>query len=127
MKAMKNLLWMATLALTAAALTACSNEEEPTINEDPVQKGNVVFLTATIQPQSVVTRSLLTEKDDGSVTSEWQVGDRLLVGYQTNSDPNYAMATVKAVDPGTKAATVTLEMTDPKNGVPLSSIIPTMP
>ncbi len=113
---MKNLLWMATLALTAAALTACSNEEEPTINEDPVQKGNVVFLTATIQPQSVVTRSLLTENGDGSVTSEWQVGNRLLVGYQTNSDPNYAMATVKAIDPGTKAATVTLEMTDPKNG-----------
>lgn len=106
---------MAAIALTAATLTACSNEEEPTINEIPFKKGNVITLTATLQPQDAATRSLLTGNGDGSVSAEWQVGDRLYLNYQTSDGYVEGEATVTAVDPSTKAATIRAELTNPKD------------
>lgn len=116
MKAMKNLLWMAALTLTAATLTACSNEEEPAIKDKPVQKGNVVTLTATLQPQSTATRGVLTENGDGSISAEWKEGDRLSLYYSSSDGYISGEAVVTAVDPTTKTATIRAELTNPSDG-----------
>ena len=116
MKTMKNYIWMAAIAMTAATLTACSNNDLVT-NENPAQKNNVVTLTATLSPKGgdEVTRAL-TDPGDGTISSAWAVDEELLVSYQKTDDSyDYVKVKVSSID-GSGNAIVTLNLDDPKDG-----------
>ena len=118
MNTMKHIIWMAALVLTVATLSACSNDDEPTAAEQPAQS-RTFTVTTTLSPRNgAATRSTMTDNGDGSISAEWQVGDQLLAFYADNSASGSAttIARVIAVDPSTKAATITLTLTDPKVG-----------
>ncbi len=108
---------MAAIALTAATWTACSNDDEPTTAEQPAQS-RTFTVTTTLSPRNgATTRSTMTDNGDGSISATWEVGDEIWVGYTQNGDtPEETMATVTAVDPTTKAAKITLTLTNPKDG-----------
>ena len=108
---------MAAIALTAATWTACSNDDEPTTAEQPAQP-RIYTVTTTLSPRNgATTRSTMTDNGNGSISAEWQVGDKIFVSYTQNGDtPEETMATVTAVDPTTKAAKITLTLTNPKDG-----------
>lgn len=111
---------MAAIAMTAATLTACSSDELAT-KESPVQKNNVVTLTATLSPKGgdATTRSL-SDPGDGTLTSTWAVNEEIEVLYEKSTDPadspsGSAKATVTAVD-GSGNATITVDLVSPKDG-----------
>ena len=100
-------------ALVAAA--ACSVKEDPIIEETPVQGSKVYTLVTTLSPaNNPETRSIMT--DNGStVSTDWQVGDKIWVNYDNTSDENcLAKGIVTAVD-GSGKATVTADLIDPKD------------
>lgn len=127
MKTMKNLIWMAAIILTAATWSACSNEDEPTAAEQPAQS-RTYTVTTTLSPRNgATTRSTMTDVGGATgITAEWEVGDQLWVSYLSGSDPKETTAEVIAVDPSTKAATITVTLTNPNDngnitfGYPLS-------
>lgn len=118
---MKHIIWMAALALTAATWSACSNKDELTVSDQPVQS-RTFTVTTTLSPKGgVETRSTMTDNGDGSISATWEVGDQIWVLYTNIGDSSEeTMATVTAVDPSTKAATISLTLTDPKNGGSIS-------
>ena len=72
MKTMKNYIWMAAIALTAATLTACSSDDLAT-KESPVQKNNVVTLTATLNTDGDgATRSTMKMAAATEQSSSWK-------------------------------------------------------
>ena len=113
---MKNYIWMAAIAMTAAKLTACSSDDLAT-KESPVQKNNVVTLTATLSPKGGdATTRALTDPGDGTIHSAWAVDEELMVSYKkTNDDWEYVKVKVSSID-GSGNAIVTLNLDDPKNG-----------
>ena len=120
MKTMKNYIWMAAIAMTAATLTACSSDELME-NTNPESQGKVVTLTATLSPKGgdATTRSL-SDPGDGTLTSTWAVNEEIEVQYEKSTDPadspsGSAKATVTAVD-GSGNATITVNLVDPKDG-----------
>lgn len=117
MKTMKHIIWMAALALTAATWSACSNKEELAVTEEPAQ-ARTFTVTTTLSPKSgAETRSTMTDNGDGSISAEWQVGDQIFVSYMNTSDASvYTTAEVIAVNPSSKAATVSVTLTNPKGG-----------
>ena len=120
MKTMKNYIWMAAIAMTAATFTACSNSDLAT-TEAPVQKSNIVTLIATLGPKGGdATTRALTDPGDGTLNSIWAVNEEIEVQYEKSSDPadspsGSAKATVTAVD-GSGNATITVNLVDPKDG-----------
>ena len=117
MKTMKHIIWMAALALTAATWSACSNKEELAVTEEPAQ-ARTFTVTTTLSPRDgAATRSTMTDNGDGSISAEWQVGDQIFVSYMNTSDASvYTTAEVIAVNPSSKAATVSVTLTNPKGG-----------
>ena len=111
---MDHIIGMAALALTVATLLACSNKDKLT----PTPQAHTYTLTTTLSPKGgVETRSTMTDNGDGSISAAWEVGDQIWVLYTNIGDaPEETTATVTAVDPTTKAATITLTLTNPKNG-----------
>ena len=106
---------MAAIAMTAATFTACSNSDLAT-NEAPVQKSNIVTLTATLGPKGGdATTRALTDPGDGTISSAWAVNEELLVGYQKTDDSyDYVKVKVSSVD-GSGNAVITLDLVDPKD------------
>ena len=115
---MKHIIGMAALALTAATLLSCSNKDELA----PAPQARTYTLTTTLSPKGgVETRSSMTDNGDGSISAAWEVGDQIWVLYTNIGDaPEETTATVTAVDPSTKAATISLTLTNPKNGGSIS-------
>ena len=112
----KNILTMAALALMAATWTACSNEDEQIVTGQPAQP-HTITVTTTLSPRGGEMRSTMTDNGDGSISAEWEKDDQIWVLYTNTDDaPEETTATVTAVDPTTKAATITLTLTDPKDG-----------
>lgn len=114
---MNHIIWMAALVLTAATWSACSNKEDITVTEEPAQ-ARTFTVTTTLSPRGgAKTRSTMTDNGDGSITATWEVNDQIWVSYTNTSDAQATTtATVTAVNPSTKAATITVTLTDPKNG-----------
>ena len=127
MKTIKHIIWMAALVLTVATWSACSNNDALAVAEEPVQP-RTYTVTTTLSPKGgAQTRSTMTDNGDGSISAEWNVGDQLYVGYHnTSTDVVETTTEVTAVDPVSKAATITVTLTDPKDdgditfGYPLS-------
>ena len=114
---MKHIIWMAALVLTAAIWSACSNKDELAVIEEPAQPRTYTISTTLSPKDGAQTRSTMTDKGDGSISADWEVGDQLLVGYyNTNSDYKDATAEVTAVDPSTKVATITVTLVNPNGG-----------
>ena len=116
MKTMKNYIWMAAVAMTAATLTACSSDELME-NMNPEPHGKIVTLTATLSPKggNDTTRSL-SDPGDGTLSSTWAVNEEVCVEYYNSSDDFVdAKATVTAVD-GSGNATITVNLVNPKDG-----------
>lgn len=114
---MKNLIWMAALALTAATWSACSNDDEPTAAEQSAQS-RTYTVTTTLSPRNgAATRSKMTDVGGTTgITAEWEVGDQIWVGYYKNGgDYQNTTAVVTAVDPSTKAATIRVTLTNPQD------------
>ena len=118
---MKHIIWMAALVLTAATWSACSNKDEITAIEEAMQP-RTYTITTTLSPRNgAATRSSMTDNGDGSISAAWEVGDQIWVLYTNiGNAPEETMATVTAVDPSTKAATISLTLTNPKNGGSIS-------
>ncbi len=111
---MKHIIWMAALVLTAATWSACSNKENLTVAEEPEQPRTYTVTTSLSPKGGAQTRSTMTDNGDGSITAEWKVGDQLYVGYyNTSTDFVETTTEVTAVDPESKAATITVTLTDP--------------
>ena len=107
---------MAALALTATTWSACSNEDEQIVTGQPAQP-HTITVTTTLSPRGGEMRSTMTDNGDGSISAEWKKDDQIWVLYTNTDDaPEETTATVTAVDPTTKAATITLTLTDPKDG-----------
>ncbi len=114
MKTMKNYIWMAAATMMAATLGACSNDDITAI-QTPVQKGNVVTLTATLSPKDGETTRALTDPGDGTLTSAWAVNEEICVQYTNNSGVGVsAKGIITDVTGG--SATVTVNLVDPKDG-----------
>lgn len=115
---MEHLIGMAALALTATTFLACSDKDGLT----PAPQAHTYTLTTTLSPKGgVETRSTMADNGDGSISAAWEVGDQIWVLYTNIGDaPEETTATVTAVDPTTKAATITLTLTNPKNGGSIS-------
>ena len=116
---MDHIIGMAALALTAVTFLACSDKDGLT----PAPQARTYTLTTTLSPRDggVATRSTMTDNEDGSISAAWEVGDQIWVRYTNIGDaPEETTATVTAVDPTTKAATITLTLTNPKNGGSIS-------
>ena len=113
---MKHIIWMAALVLTAAIWSACSNKDELAVIEEPAQPRTYTISTTISPKDGAQTRSTMTDKGDGSISAEWEVGDQLLAGYYSKGDFKEATAEVTAVDPSTKAATITVTLIDPTDG-----------
>lgn len=109
---------MVAIALTAATWTACSNEDEPTTTDQPAQQTRTYTVTTTLSPRNgAATRSTMTDNGDGSISAAWEVGDQIWVLYTNiGNSSEETTATVTGVDPTTKAATISLTLTDPKDG-----------
>ena len=119
MKAMR-LFSMAALAASVAIVGACSIEQQPdsgTLNN--------VSLVATISPKTASTR-LLTDPGNGTITSDWSVGEEIWVYYNnTSSEFVETMATVTAVN-SDGSAIITATLANPVScnasfGYPFSS------
>ncbi len=114
---MKHIIWMAALALTAATWSACSNEDELTTTEQPAQQARTFTVTTTLSPRNGGTRSTMTDNGDGSISATWQVNDEIWVFYQISATSFVeTTARVTAIDPTTKAATITMTLNNPKDG-----------
>ncbi len=115
---MDHIIGMAALALTAVTFLACSDKDGLT----PAPQAHTYTLTTTLSPKGGVgTRSTMTDNEDGSISAAWEVGDQIWVRYTNIGDaPEETTATVTAVDPSTKAAKISLTLTNPKNGGTIS-------
>ena len=115
MKTVKSCIWMAAATMLVATLGACSNDDITAI-QTPVQKGNVVTLTATLSPKDGETTRALTDPGDGTLTSAWAIGEELEVMYEdTHGGTPSARGKITAVD-GSGKATVTVDLVDPQTG-----------
>ncbi len=103
---MKIYLKMAALLLAAALAGACSKSQEKP----------VYTLTTTLSSQeNLPTRSVMTDTGSGIATT-WEVGDYIWASYEDNGGLGAeARGIVTAVD-GSGNATVSVELTDPKDG-----------
>jgi len=113
MKTVKTNLWFWSL-IAVASVVSCSGKEEL-----PQQPESQIFtLTTTLTSQSApATRSILSDPEDGTLTAQWEVGDKVWVSYTRSDNANAtAQASVTAVDAITKTATISVNLIDPKNG-----------
>ena len=118
MKTLKSYIWMAAATMMVATFGACSSEDLTT-NESPMtpeKQGKVVTLTATLGPKDgTTTRSVMTDNLDGTISTAWEVGDKICVNYDNNSSQKFsAKGEVSAVD-GSGNATITVKLIDPKD------------
>lgn len=105
MKTKKTYLKMAALLMVAAVAGSCSKLQEKT----------VFTLTVTLSPQEgLLTRSIIADTGTGIATT-WEVGDYIWVSYEDIHSNSEARGIVTAVD-GSGNATVSVELTDPKDG-----------
>ena len=74
--------------------------------------GNIVGdIIEELEKGGVETRSSMTDNGDGSISAAWEVGDQIWVLYTNIGDASEeTTATVTAVDPSTKAATISLTL-----------------
>ena len=108
---------MAVLTLTAATWSACSNNDALAVTEEPVQPRTFTVTTTLSQRDGAATRSTMTDNGDGSISAEWKENDQLSVYYYVSpSGTAETTATVTAVNPTTKAATITFTLTNPLDG-----------
>lgn len=101
-------------------LFSCSNEDAA-VEES---QSNIVTLVVTISTQSgtspanasSTTRSVITDNGDGTISTQWEVNDKVWVCYNGNStEGKVAQAIVTSVDVNGNA-TITVDLEDPKTG-----------
>ena len=121
---MKKILSMAALALMGAVMTGCSSEDNIDNPQQPEYKDNIVTLTTTVGLDGgAATRAL-----DASGHKTFAVGDQFAVVYENTSG-----ATVRGVSDalttadiasGSKSATFTVSLTNPKPNGSVKYIYP---
>jgi len=100
-------------------LASCSDVNA--FKEENGIRGDVITLTTQLSSKSgVATRGTMTDNGSG-ITSAWETGDKVWVNYELSTDDDdvptgVAQATVTAVDPSTKAATISVDLSHPKEG-----------
>lgn len=74
----KRVLWFLGLTLAAASVVSCSEKESL-----PLQTETQIYtLTTTLALQEdPATRSILSDPENGSLTAQWEVGDKVWVSY----------------------------------------------
>ena len=109
MKVMKSYILMAAVALGALAFSSCSKSDKPVVNKQ-------VKLVAKLTPSNGIgTRTVMTDNGDGTISTAWEVNDKIWVKYFNTADAEVeAQATVTAVD-GSGNATISVTLTDPKD------------
>ena len=94
--------------LSTALFTACTKADKLVSNKE-------VKLVATLSPNTVATRTTMTDNGDGTISTAWETGDFVWVKYVNTTDSEVeAQATVTAVD-GSGNATISVTLTDPKD------------
>ena len=108
MKTFKTLFGMMAVALMAAS---CSNDMNDVQAPEQVAKDGGIHFTATIAPKNfdAQTRALV-DNGDGTLSSNWAVGEAIIMNYNVKqgdtTKPMFAKAVVTAVNPTTGAATI---------------------
>ena len=105
------------LVLAATAFTACTKEENSVISEN-----KEVTLVTTLSPTpGISTKTVMNETSDGTISTTWEVNDKIWVKYINTSDAEVeAQATVTAVDGESGNATISVTMTDPKDATSIT-------
>lgn len=109
------------LILIFAMVSLASCSDVGASEEENGKQGDVITLTTQLSSRSgVATRGTMTD-NGSSITSAWEVGDKVWVNYELATDDagnptGVAQATVSAVDPATKAATISVDLAHPKEG-----------
>ena len=126
MKTTKYFLSMAALALVGAVMTGCSSSDDLTDNTQPQQSGttgNTVTLTTTVNLGDNGTRALTS-----TGVKTFAVGETMALCYWNTSD-NWVKAVSNALEAGdiadgSKSATFTFTLTDPKKSGPVVYMYP---
>lgn len=108
MKTKNTYLKMTALLLAAAVAGACTKSQEKPV---------FTLTTMLSSQEDLLTRSIMADTGSGIATT-WEVGDYVWVDYDDNGglySRSQARGIVTAVD-GSGNATVSVELTDPKNG-----------
>ena len=115
MKKTINFFSMAALAMLGAMTVSCSSDNDEFLNEQPVNKKNLVTTTVTVGFDDATTRALT---DEGVNT--FAAGDKIVVFYKNSS--NYSMRAESEalaagdITNGGKTAKFTITLDDPKLG-----------
>jgi len=105
---------MAAATMMVATFGACSNDDLA-VEETPALNSKILTLTTTLEADGgSTTRSTMTDEGT-SISTAWEVGDKIWVNYDNTSDENcVAKGSVTAVD-GSGRATVTVDLINPKD------------
>lgn len=111
MKAIKHIVWMVALAMTATTLGACSNDDDASEQKDKVR-----IVTVTLPDKSIsTTRGLsTTDPEDGTLTDGWETGDKIMVSYQQEGDVYESLQASVVVTAG--VAKITIPTTNAEDG-----------
>ena len=114
MKTFKTLFGMMAVALMAAS---CSNDMNDVQAPEQASEVGGIHFTATIAPKNfdAQTRALV-DNGDGTLSSNWAVGEAIIMNYNVKqgdtTKPMFAKAVVTAVNPTTGAATIDAKLAE---------------
>ena len=125
---------LAALTLMGAIITACSSSDDtiadtpqPVITpQQPENTSKTVTLTTTVGlgDGSATTRALTIDYNQQQCVKTFAAGDQMAVIYKnTSGDTKKAVADITSGD-GTKSATFTVTLEDPKTDAPIRYIYP---
>ena len=117
----KKFLSMAALALVGAMMTGCSSDDDITDQpQQPVNKNNVVTLTATVGFDDAAS----TRAVSNTGVKTFAEGDQIAVIYKNTSDETIKTVSTISSGAGTKTATFTVALTNPDNTKAIRYIYP---
>lgn len=99
---------MAALALTFAA---CSNDDNDILNPAQPAKAEGITITATLAPKDAGATTRAVSEGTNEIVVEWAVDEHIAILYDKDG-AQMADATIKSVNPETKAATIEFTVVD---------------
>ena len=95
----------------ASLFSACTKEDKSVVSANK----EVTLVTTLAPTPGISTKTVMNETSDGTISTTWEVGDKIWVKYiNTSAVEVTAQATVTSVD-GSGNATISVTMTDPKD------------
>ena len=103
---------LVTFVLMATLFSACTKEDKKISSDNK----EVTLITTLAPTPGISTKTVMNETSDGTISTSWEVGDKIWVKYTNTSDAEVkAQATVTSVDGESGNATISVTLTDPKD------------